>query len=271
MPSTSVTTSETRLMPVAPAPGVMISTPPSDATITAALRPRNSPFSTTPTVMLIACSSCRGSAIELNGQSRMKLPPSVTKVRPSLCRNSGLVAEFFERRRRGLPAELNDFDRDRKALAEPVDQLLVIDHDDEALACRRDDLFAQQRAAVPLDQVEACRARPRRRRRSRDRCGDARRSSSSGMPSPRAISAVCSEVGIATTDRPCATRRASASTTKAAVEPVPRPSTMPLSTNSTARSAAARFRRVTRVRIASFRLSIAGSGAEFRIAAIAAA
>ena len=66
----------------------------------------------------------------------------------------GPCPEFFERCRRGLPAELNDFDRDRKTLAEPIDELLVIDHDDEALACRRDDLLAQQRAAMPLDQVE---------------------------------------------------------------------------------------------------------------------
>src|SRR5712675_1467404 len=43
--------------------------------------------------------------------------------------------------------------------------------------------------------------------------------------------------------RPCATRAASSVTKNAAVEPVPSPSTMPLSTKSRARSAAARFRR----------------------------
>ena len=44
-----------------------------------------------------------------------------------------------------------------------------------------------------------------------------------------------------TTRSPAATRRASPSTTKAAVDPVPSPTTMPSSTSSIARKAAARF------------------------------
>src|SRR6516162_6022130 len=61
------------------------------------------------------------------------------------------------------------------------------------------------------------------------------------MPSRRACVAVRSEVGTPTTRSPAATRAARPSTTKAAVEPVPSPTTIPLSISSIARNAAARF------------------------------
>src|SRR5580704_4804075 len=60
----------------------------------------------------------------------------------------------------------------------------------------------------------------------------------SDMPRLRACVAVRSEVGIPTILSPFATRAPSPSTTKKAVEPVPRPTTMPSSTYSTARYAA---------------------------------
>src|SRR5204862_7757294 len=51
-------------------PEVRISTPSSEATITAELRPTNRPFSTTPTIELIRRSVSTGSSIEANRQSR---------------------------------------------------------------------------------------------------------------------------------------------------------------------------------------------------------
>ena len=63
--------------------------------------------------------------------------------------------------------------------------------------------------------------------------------SSTGMPSERAWSAVATEV--ATQRRSVIPRRASAGSRWATVEPVPRPTVMPLSTSSAAASAARRF------------------------------
>src|SRR5689334_16449017 len=66
----------------------------------------------------------------------------------------GRCAEFFQCLSGGLPAELDNFDRDRKALAEAMNELFVIDHDNEPAARRGNDLLAQQGAAMPLYQVE---------------------------------------------------------------------------------------------------------------------
>src|SRR5947207_78894 len=74
------------------APRVSMSTPSSEATTTVELRPTNSPFSTTPTIELIDRSVSCGSSIGPNRQSRMKLPPSVTKGCPDTAtRSSGSV------------------------------------------------------------------------------------------------------------------------------------------------------------------------------------
>src|SRR5207237_2373445 len=54
----------------------------------------------------------------------------------------------------GLPAELRDLDRHRGVIAEPLNELFLIDDDDQAVAGRGDDLFAQQGATQPLDQIE---------------------------------------------------------------------------------------------------------------------
>jgi hypothetical protein len=66
----------------------------------------------------------------------------------------------------------------------------------------------------------------------------------SGMSAAFARAAVRSDVGMPTKRRPCRWRRASASTAKAAVEPLPSPTTMSFSTNCTAASAAARLRAI---------------------------
>ena len=63
-------------------------------------------------------------------------------------------AECRERIGRRLPAELRHLDRHRGVLAEPLDQLFLVDDDDEAPARRGDDLFAQQGTAQALDQVQ---------------------------------------------------------------------------------------------------------------------
>ena len=60
--------------------------------MTAELRPTNRPFSTTPTIELIRRSVSAGSAIEPNEQSRMTLPPSVTKASPEAARRDYGVA-----------------------------------------------------------------------------------------------------------------------------------------------------------------------------------
>ena len=243
----------------------------AEATTTAELRPRNSPFSTTPTVMLIACSGCRGSAIGAERAVEDEIAAIGDEGRPSLCRSSGLAPSFSSAAAVACQPNCDDLDRHRHALAEPVDELLVIDHDDETLARRRDDLLAQQRAATSLDQVEACRAatssapsiaRSIRRcsRKARER--DAEPARHAPPCAPRS--------GSRRPQSPCATRRRQRSTTNAAVEPVPSPSTMPLSTNSTARSAAARFRWSRSRDPLICGVSPAG-GAEWRIAAIAAA
>src|SRR5438477_11049774 len=76
-------------------PGARTSMPPCEATMTAELRPTKSPFSTTPTIALIRRSVSAGSSIEANRQSRMKLPPSVTKGSPEPARrNSGRASSF---------------------------------------------------------------------------------------------------------------------------------------------------------------------------------
>src|SRR5262245_25051817 len=62
-----------------------------------------------------------------------------------------------------------------------------------------------------------------------------------GMPSRRACAAVPAEVGMAAMRRPVAMRSARDSSAKAAVEPLPSPTTMPSFTSATARAAAARF------------------------------
>ena len=54
----------------------------------------------------------------------------------------------------GLPAERHDLDRHRRGSAKPLNQLPAIGDDDQPIARRRDDLFAQQGAAETLDQVE---------------------------------------------------------------------------------------------------------------------
>ena len=89
--------------------------------------------------------------------SRIKCPPSVTKGWPSVILNvSGpdrpsSAARGADREFGRPQAERVDFDRQRKA-AERLDQLRSVGNDDHALRSRRDDLFAQQRAAAALDQ-----------------------------------------------------------------------------------------------------------------------
>ena len=47
-----------------------------------------------------------------------------------------------------------DFDRDREPGAKPVDELAFVDHDDELIGQRVDDLLARVGCATPLDQSE---------------------------------------------------------------------------------------------------------------------
>src|SRR5712664_227384 len=55
--------------------------------------------------------------------------------------------------RRGTPQERQHLHREH-ADTKLLDQLRVVDHDDESLRRRRDQLLAEQRASAPLDQVE---------------------------------------------------------------------------------------------------------------------
>src|SRR3546814_20531977 len=54
----------------------------------------------------------------------------------------------------GLPAERNDLDRQRMLAAQALNELRFVDDDDHPLAGARHDLFAQQRAAESLDEIE---------------------------------------------------------------------------------------------------------------------
>ena len=117
-----------------------------------------------------------------------------------------------------------DLDRQRKAAERSHPFGIVGDHD-HAVRRRRDDLFAQQRAAAALDQVAA----------RIDFVGavdgqiEPVMSSSvvSGMPQRSASARVASDVGTPITLSPARTRSPSSSTKCFAVEPVPRPSFMP--------------------------------------------
>src|SRR5204863_10019114 len=75
------------------------------------------------------------------------LIPSTTQYR--------LSAQPDQHRSSHLPSELGHLNRYRHMAAEPIDQLLLVDNDDEPVARGRDDLFAQQGAAEAFDQVEA--------------------------------------------------------------------------------------------------------------------
>jgi len=71
---------------------------------------------------------------------------------------------------RGLPAELRPFDWNRHVLAEPVDELFLIDDDDKA-SVRRPTIFSRNSAPPrPLIRSSVF-AVPRRRHRSRGRSG----------------------------------------------------------------------------------------------------
>ena len=133
----------------------MISMPASDETTTAELRPTNKPFSTTPTIRLIAQLSSAG----LRDRAEMAIEDEVAAVGherpPIVLPQFRLGAELFERRGGRLPAELRDLDRHRRVRAKPVDQLLVIHHHHEPFARCCDDLLAQQCAAAALDQGKA--------------------------------------------------------------------------------------------------------------------
>ena len=112
-----------------------------------------------------------------------------------------------------------------------IDQLGAIDDDGEAPAGGGDDLLAQQGAAQPLDQIERAALHligAVDREIDLAMLGERRRAE---CPRPVAWAAVRSEVGMPTKRRPWRWRRASASTAKAAVEPVPSPTTMPSSTS----------------------------------------
>src|SRR4051794_37443564 len=54
----------------------------------------------------------------------------------------------------GLPAERDDFHGDGFARAEAVDQFALVDDDDQAAGGDGHDFLAQQRSAVPFDQVQ---------------------------------------------------------------------------------------------------------------------
>ena len=132
----------------------MISTPSAEATTTTELRPRNNPFSTTPTVMLIACSSCR----RLRYRAERAIEDEIAAIGHE-CAALDLPqlrpgTKFFERAAVACQPNWTISTGIGKAFAEAVHELFVIDHHDKTIACRRDNLLAQQRPAMPLDQVE---------------------------------------------------------------------------------------------------------------------
>ncbi len=212
----------------------MMSVPLSVATITAELRPMKRPLSTTPTVILVSRSVRCGSSIGPKWQSMMKLPPSVTKGSPPACRNSAVAPSFSSAA--AVACQPNCVTSTGTGMRSPSRRTSFswsTTTMKRALAAAT--IFSRKRAPPwPLikSRVEHRTSSAPSIARSIRRCSA---KLVSGMPSRRAKSAVCSEVGMATTASPRVTREASSSTTKPAVEPVPRPTIIPLSTNSTAR------------------------------------
>ena len=63
-------------------------------------------------------------------------------------------AEHFKRLSGCLQSEGYDFHRDRCVCSKPVYELAAVDNDGKPMASRRNDFFAQQRAAQSFDQIE---------------------------------------------------------------------------------------------------------------------
>ena len=113
----------------------------------------------------------------------------------------------------------------------------MVDQDDELLGRSRDNLFLQERAASALDEIEARIDLIRPVDRDIDHPGLVGVDKSDPLlPSERAISFGHAKF------HACVDFSPSARTMCLAVEPVPRPTTIPSRTNSTAFNAAAFFR-----------------------------
>ena len=205
--------------------------------------PRNSPCSTTPEMAFTAAASWNGSSIGPVAQSRMMPPLSVTQgragsssSRPRLGSNANARQPLCRLR----PAEGDDLDRQRRARAELIDALFGGRHQHVVVAGEGDELLAQQRAAAALDGVE----------RGIDLVGaidaevealDRRRGWSAECPD-RGPALRCGRRSGPGEISPSATRRPSSRMTASAVEPVPRPTSMPGATRSAAATASRRRR-----------------------------
>ena len=133
---------------------------------------RNNPVSTTPAIANRSRCSVNGSRIGAKpAQSRMTLPLSVRNGASLAC--DAQLRRAAERRdpvRRSPPARTAPPRRAAARARRARERACwhVADHD-EAPARLLHDLFAQQRAAEPLDEPQRAHPRSRRRRRCRDR------------------------------------------------------------------------------------------------------
>ena len=85
----------------------------------------------------------------------MRCPPSVTKgLAVPTHAQRGTASERGQLPLRRFPTELYDLDRHRNQRPQPLAHLRFIRHYHHPLARSRHDLFAQQRPAVSLDQIE---------------------------------------------------------------------------------------------------------------------
>ena len=132
----------------------------------------------------------------------------------------------------------DDFDGQGER-AQGIDQLALVGDADEAARGGGDDLLARERGAPTLDELRVDGWFHRRRR---CRCRSRRPRSGRVPRMPAALQAL-RWIHWSSTPRPrCFTRRAaSSSMRKFTVEPVPTPSTLPSTTNSSAARAAACF------------------------------
>jgi hypothetical protein len=200
---------------------------------------RNSPCSTTPTTLFNCWSNSAGAGIWLKLQSTMKLPLSVTNGLSFAPGRSVVCApSFFSFRSVACHSNCTTSTGTEECAPSQSTSLLS----SAMMISRRLELaitFSRSKAppapliksSVPrwissapsmVKSISACSASEEMR-----------------IPSPRACFAVYSDVGMPTIRSPSLTRLPSASTASFAVEPVPSPTIIPLSTSPTAASAAA--------------------------------